>query len=103
MKLSDKLWMAFNKKPCGKMTAYFYVVGSWLIGGIVWTVAILRITLSIGPQEKSWALISLPVFAVLYSVLLTRIDYKHKYVDAIHEHYLQRRQTKLDEITHASE
>ena len=88
------------------MESYFSVTIPWLVSGVTWAlVGIATIAINSGwksAQANKWVIPALFAIAALQTTALVCIDYKYKYTDAIHTHYLQRRQNKLDKITRAN-
>jgi len=83
-----KIWWFCNRKPNRPLMTYFSVVMSWFVLGMVFmggfTLVCLRIT-------YPWVGLLLMALTIICGVSGLIIDYKEKYVDAVHNNYSRRR------------
>ena len=100
MKISNKMWMFFNKKPPTKNISYFYVATGWIFCGMMWLMSLAGISASVETGERGAILATIVsfVFALLFSLFLYLADRKMGYTNAIYKHNLQRWEERTQRI-----
>lgn len=93
MKLNDRVWYLFNKKPQNKLMSYLQIVLIWCTIGFVMVLASLSV--KVGEITYGVVCIGYILWLIWYSY---RWDEKNGYIDAIHKHYLEKRTERLKRL-----
>lgn len=98
-RLEERLWLWMNKKPTSRKGVYTSTVMPWVMVGFLLLLVLITIPVVPWGFPAILAPILLGVYAVFYIVFLVRTDHRMGYMDAIHKHYLERREKRIAEIT----
>lgn len=98
-RLEERLWLWMNKKPSSRKGVYTSTVMPWIMVGFL--LFLVLITIPVVPW--GFPLILMPIllgaYVASYIFFLVRTDHKMGYIDALHRHYLERREKRIAEIT----
>ena len=98
LNLGEKFWLRANRKPSGKTTVYISQAVPWILIGLLLVMDMLTITATIAGGLIIWFPIVFTAYTIGITTIVIHIDRKRGYVDALHEHYLKRREARMTEL-----
>ena len=98
LSLGEKLWLRTNRKPGGKMTVYLAQHAPWILIGLLLLMDVSIVTATVLAELAIWFPVLFIIYTIFVAVVIIHIDRKHGYIDAIHEHYLKRREARMTEL-----
>jgi len=97
MKMEDKVWLTLNKKVYPKWVSYLSIVSAPFLCGVLVPIVIIGIIISTSFLYLiSFGLLGLSTVCLI--ILNIHSDIKYGYHNALHTHYLQRREERINKV-----